>query len=111
MGTVSKKKSKAAQRQRLQVWWIPQVPMKPFTADVESVAQAKFLLEVLANYDLFQYENHVKPDYSNAGGLNEFDPDDKEDGPDGSWTTWYSQDGDDIDELTMDQCREIDAAK
>lgn len=93
---------------KLQVWWIPQVPGKPFKVDVESVAQAKFLLNVLADYDLFQFENRIKPDYSNAGGLNEFDPDDDHDGPEGSWTTWYSPDGDVIDDLTIEQCKQID---
>jgi len=54
----------------LQVWWIPQVPGKPFTVDVSSVAEAVKIMTVLANYDLFQFHNHVKPDYANAGGLN-----------------------------------------
>lgn len=102
------KETRNMTQKKLQVWWIPQVPMKPFTVDVESVAQAKFLLNVLADYDLFQFENRIKPDYSNAGGLNESDSEDTQDGPDGSWTTWYSPDGDDIDDLTIEQCKRID---
>ena len=54
----------------LQVWWIPQVPGKPFTVDVASVEEGEKIMNALANYDLFQYANHIKPDYANAGGLN-----------------------------------------
>lgn len=59
----------------LRVWWIPQIPMKAFKVDVESVQQGKFLLDALAKYDLFQYENNVKPDYCNMGGLSVLEDD------------------------------------
>lgn len=59
----------------IRVWWIPQVPMKAFYVPVESIEQGKFLLDVLADYDLFQYENNVKPDYCNIGGLSVVDED------------------------------------
>ena len=74
----------------LMVWWIPQVPMKPFTVDVASPAEAKKILIVLANYDLFQFNNRIKPDYCNAGGLSVFD--------DGEWTDWSDDEGRSIDE-------------
>lgn len=75
----------------LRVWWIPQVPMNPFRVDVETPEQAKKILDVLAKYDMFQYENNVKPDYCNAGGLEVFE--------DGEWTEWYHPDtGESIDE-------------
>lgn len=57
-------------KQKLQVWHIPQVPMKAFKVSVNSVAEGAKLMSVLANYDLFQYENRVKPDYANMNGLN-----------------------------------------
>jgi len=57
--------------QKLRVWWIPQVPGKPFYVPVDSVKEGRKLLEVLADYDAFQFENRIKPDYSNAGGLTE----------------------------------------
>jgi hypothetical protein len=70
------------------VWWIPQVPMKPFKVPVESVQQGCFLLDTLADYDRFQYENRIKPDYANAGGLMMRDPDD----PDGEeLVDWYDE--------------------
>ncbi len=62
----------------LRVWWIPQVPMKAFRVDIETVEEGKKLLTVLADYDIFQFENHVKPDYSNAGGIECFE--------DGEWS-------------------------
>lgn len=73
----------------LRVWWIPQIPMKGFKRDVADLTQAKLLLETLADYDAFQFENKVKGDYCNAGGLEVFE--------DGEWSDWYDPDtGDDI---------------
>ena len=57
------------------VWWIPQIPGKAFKVPVESPQQGKWLCDVLADYDLFQYHNHIKPDYSNAGGVQGLDED------------------------------------
>ena len=78
----------------LRVWWVPQVPMQPFTYPVQSVREAKLLLSALAKYDIFQLENHVKPDFCNAGGLSVFE--------DGGWADWYGADGKDIDETELD---------
>lgn len=89
----------------LQVWWIPQVPMKPFVVPVQSVLEARLILDTLADYDKFQLENDIKPDYRNAGGLNVFDATDKEDGPGGSWVNWYDEDGEEIDDYDLDCLR------
>lgn len=75
----------------LSVWWIPQVPMKAFRVPVRNIREAKLLLETLAEYDIFQFENNVKPDYANAGGLNVWEG--------GEWTEWYSENGQSIDEV------------
>jgi hypothetical protein len=77
----------------LQIWWIPQVPGKPFTVPVASVAEAKKLLDVLALYDIFQFENRIKPDYCNAGGLSVYE--------DGEWCDWQDEDGNTIDDLAL----------
>ena len=58
---------------KLRLWWVPQVPMKAFYVDIESVQEGAKLLNVLADYDQFQYDNRIKPDYSNAGGLAIYD--------------------------------------
>ncbi len=86
---------------RLLVWWIPQVPMKPFHVSVSSFVHAKVLLDTLAQYDIFQYENKIKPDYSNVGGLMMLDED--------GWSDFYTEDGDQIDDLDLAQCVELDA--
>lgn len=75
----------------LRVWWIPQVPMKPFIVPVENLREAKLLLSTLADYDIFQFENNIKPDYSNAGGLEVFE--------NGEWADWEDEDGNSIDDL------------
>lgn len=73
------------------VWWIPQVPMQAFRVNVKTVDEAKLLLDALAKYDLFQLENHIKPDYCNAGGLEEL--------VDGEWQEWSDENGDQIDDI------------
>ena len=54
---------------KLKVWWCPQVPMNAFEVPVTSVAEGRLICDVLANYDIFQFENRVKPDYCNMGGI------------------------------------------
>lgn len=72
----------------LRVWHIPQVPMKPFHVAVESPKEAKKILDVLANYDIFQYENEVKPDYCNAAGLEIYEESGSEEGTAPGWVEW-----------------------
>jgi len=76
---------KGEEMQQLRVWWIPQVPMESFYIDVDTVKEGVKLTNVLAQYDSFQYNNGIKPDYSNAGGLEMFDEDD------GTWRDWYHE--------------------
>jgi hypothetical protein len=80
----------------LRVWWIPQVPMNPFYVPVKTVDEAALLLNTLADYDLFQLANHIKPDYSNAGGLEELDEN-------GEWYEYYDEDGYDIDDIMKEE--------
>ena len=80
---------------KMRVWWIPQVPGKPFHVETDSVSDAKRLLHVLAQYDLFQYENKIKGDYANAGGLEVFE--------DGEWIEWADDEGDDINAHLRDE--------
>lgn len=72
---------------KLQVWHIPQIPGKPFTVPVSSVAEGVRVMDILANYDLFQYKNNIKGDYSNASGLSMFE--------DGLWIDWCNDETDD----------------
>lgn len=75
----------------LRVWHIPQVPGKPFHVPVIDVAMAMKILDALADYDNFQFQNRIKPDYCNASGLEIFE--------NGAWVEWESADGDDVNSL------------
>jgi hypothetical protein len=81
---------------QLRVWHIPQVPMKAFNVLVDSVEDAKKILRVLWDYDIFQYDNNIKPDYSNTSGLETFNDD-------GTWEEYYDDKGRDIDEIMKDE--------
>lgn len=72
----------------LRVWHIPQVPMQSFRVPVKTVKEAKKILNVLAEYDMFQQEHNVKPDFCNAQGLEVF--------ANGEWTEWEDDEGRDI---------------
>lgn len=79
---------------KLRVWHNCQVgAVRNFYIDVDSVEHAKELLKILWEYDIFQYENHIKPDYCCASGLEYFDEKEKE------WIEWEDDDGYSIEEL------------
>jgi hypothetical protein len=80
----------------LRVWHIPQVPGKCFYVHVDKtqelpVTRAVEILKILANYDLFQYEGKIKPDYCNAQGLQVFEG--------GEWVEWMDEDGNEISDI------------
>ena len=82
----------------LQVWWVPQVPMRAFEVAVSSVAEGVKIMETLAAYDAFQFENKVKSDYCNAGGLRRWCADSDGDGTPG-WEDWYDDDSGEDDPI------------
>lgn len=87
---------------KLRVWWVPQVPMKSFFVEVQTLEEAHLILETLSLYDIFQYENHVKPDYSNTGGLQYFEESENE------WFDWNDEEsGDDFDEYRKEHFKPI----
>ena len=53
----------------IRVFWIPQVPMEPFHQNCSSIHEARAIEACLANYDTFQFEHNIKPDYCNTGGI------------------------------------------
>jgi len=89
----------------LRVWWIPQVPGNAFYVPVRNCIEAKLVLNTLASYDQFQFDENVKPDYTNAGGLQRYV--DEGDGPE--WLDWHphpdDDDGDILDPSDMDDRR------
>lgn len=85
-------KPKEIKEGQLRVWHIPQVPMDNlFNVYVDSIKEARLVLDTLAIYDLFQLEYKIKPDYSNVSGLEVFE--------DNEWIEWHDKDGNDIDEI------------
>ncbi|MFF0498489.1 hypothetical protein ACFYU5_18935 [Nocardia aobensis] len=75
----------------LRIWYIPQIPMKAYYRDITSVEEGRNLLDAIYELALFEFHNNVKPDYSNAGGIERWE----EDGEGGySWCT--------VDEDEMD---------
>lgn len=59
---------------KFRVWWIPQIPGNPFySEEVTSFASAQAIDKTLGRYDEFQYENNIKPDFSNVGGIQRWD--------------------------------------
>lgn len=86
---------------KLRVWHIPQVPMKPFHVETDSLETAVAIQNALANYDLFQYENNVKGDYSNASGIELWDESLSDQdlidiGLEDRWVDWFYEDGQEL---------------
>lgn len=93
----------------LQVWWVPQVPGPSFKVPVSSVAEGVKIMETLANYDLFQFENNIKPDYCNAGGLQRWCADFDGEGTPG-WEDWYDEDsGEENPEMWLKETKKPEA--
>ena len=87
---------------QLKVWWIPQVPMQSFDVLIDNLQEAKLLLTVLADYDKFQFDNNIKPDYGNAGGVCVWDDRLEPDGYGDCWTDWHDPETDmDFDEAYL----------
>ena len=79
---------------KLKVWWIPQISMSDrFEVVVDDEVRANLLLNVLAEYDLYQYKNKVKPDYCNTGGVEMWE--------DGEWVDWHNEEYDDFDDYRL----------
>jgi hypothetical protein len=77
---------------KLRVYHIPQVPMKAFYVEVATPEEAIKILDVLADYDLFQFENNVKGDYCNAQGLETLE--DFEGDGNLEWCEWHDPETD-----------------
>lgn len=86
----------------LRVWWIPQIPCKAYHVPVSGPEEAAKVMQILADYDLFQLKHHIKPDYANAGGLEVYVADyDGTQTP--GWNEWYDDEDRDIDEWAREQ--------
>lgn len=65
----------------LRVWYVPQVPGKPYEVDMptQDLATAVLVLDAIIGLSNFEFENRIKPDYSDMAGIARFDGDDWED--------------------------------
>lgn len=89
---------------KLRVWWIPQVPMKSFHVPVKTVEEGKKVMDMLAAYDEWQYENNIKPDFSNVGGIQMWDEEEQD------WIDWYLETDDDYFEDVDEYCKQSEMA-
>jgi len=71
---------------RFKAWYIPQVPMKAFEVECATADEAQRVLDLLTDFSMFEADNRVKPDYSDAGGVVEWDETEQE---------WCDYDADD----------------
>lgn len=90
----------------IEVWWIPQAPMDPFVYPVATLDAGRVLCDALGKYDLFQFENNIKPDYSNMGGVRWRVMGDDDD----SWTD-VDGDNDDAFQMAADEIESVLASR
>ena len=68
----------------------PQIPCNPFIIRCKTVTECKRIRDILCDYDLFQYQNHIKPDYANISVIQQRDYENNE------WCDLEEQEIDDI---------------
>ena len=79
---------------KLRVWHIPQVPMSnPFLVEVPDIDTAKLVMKALWSYDSYQFDNDIKPDYSNASGLECYNAEAD------AWEEWSDDNGEYIEDI------------
>lgn len=80
----------------IQIWYIPQIPGKPYTVNVLSrdLGEAYRILDAIIGLSIFEFENKVKPDYADAAGICRWESD-----GDGGFN-WYEVDEEEIEEAT-----------
>lgn len=77
---------------KLRVSHYPQIPCKPFSAEVRNEREAYLLYQTLANQHLFLYDNNFIPDYSNILLVEMYE--------DGEWVDyWNEEEGMEWDEF------------
>lgn len=75
---------------KLRIAHYPQVPCEPYIVNTDNIGEALKIKDVLCYYDIFQYENKIKPDYCNVSIIQGYDEQYKE---------WYDLDDYEIEEL------------
>jgi len=96
---------------KLRVWWNHPPNKESFYVPVVGLVEAKKVLDALADYDNFLVANGTIGDVSNSGGLEEFDPDDDTDGPDGSWVEWETAECENIGDIAVEEACRLDVMR
>ena len=98
MKAVAGSKPTLAKQGDLCVWHNPQVgAVDSFYFPVPDVESAKVVLNLLADYDLWQFENNIKGDYASASGLMQYEV--SNNGDFDNWVEWTTEEGYDISEV------------
>lgn len=63
---------------KYKVWYVPQLPMKAFEVEVDDLKTANTVLNAIYDLSLFEYENRIKPDYADLGGIAVWNEEDSE---------------------------------
>jgi hypothetical protein len=84
---------------KLRVWWKSTFPGNAFYFPVNSLLEAKLLLTALPEYDWFLYDNHLRGNYSNAGGLQMWNESTQE------WEEWWDDENRDIVDFSLEELR------
>lgn len=77
----------------LKVFYAPQVPMKAFEVKAIDLPDAVRVLSIITNFSIFEYENKIKPDYSDYGGVVRYEADGE------GGFEWCDVDQDELDEF------------
>jgi hypothetical protein len=85
----------------LLVWYIPQVPMKAFERFLplrgrdpeEALREAVLIQDTIIEFSAFEFENRVKPDYSDATGIARWE------GDGAGGMDWYDIEEEELEEL------------
>jgi len=80
---------------KLRVCHFPMIPGESFNVEVKSIEEAKKVMDVLGNYDLFLEEQRIRGDYSNVSFLEGYSEEEQD------WVTWMD------DETGIDDVHEF----
>lgn len=80
---------------KLRVCHFPMIPGESFDVEVKSIEEAKKVMDILGDYDLFLEEQRIRGDYSNASFLEEYSEEEQD------WVSWMDDDTgiDNVDEF------------
>lgn len=78
------------------------IPGESFNVEVKSIEEAKKVMDILGDYDLFLEEQRIRGDYSNVSFLEEYSEEEQD------WIAWMDDDTgiDDVEEYLEERGEE-----